>query len=103
MSPGMAKVASIIGYRPFKPGFCYMGLVQRDPYARKPVRTRSEFALLGCRSDGVKDVATQELGRCVFSCELRHVVKIAIIQRCENLLEDVVGASDVDDDAIFGQ
>ena len=88
---------------PSNQAFATWRLVQRHPQMREPVRARSELALSGRRSDGIEDVAAQELRRRVLSCKFRHVVEIAVVQRREHRLEDVVRAPDVDDDALLRQ
>ena len=49
----------------------------------------------------VEQIFGQEFGRGVDALELRQVVEVVVVERHQRLLQHLVGAGDVDDDAVL--
>ena len=77
-----------------------MRLGDSDAYRLQFAAIAAEFAGAGAFGQLIEDVPGQKFGGGVATLEFGHVVEIAIIQCRHHGLERIMGATDVDDDAV---
>ena len=60
----------------------------------------SEIARARVVCDAIEDVFGEKFGGRVDALELGYLIKVAVVQRLEHHFQDIVGAADIDDDAV---